>query len=52
MHVKAASTYDTKYQDDIISSLSENLMRKSNTDNDIYLIGVITSEGETNAINR
>ena len=46
LHVTAASTYETKYSNDTRALLSEMFFKKNNTNNDIWLIGIDTLDGQ------
>ena len=46
LHVTAASTYKTKYSNDTRALLSEMFFKKNNTNNDIWLIGIDTLDGQ------
>ena len=49
LHVIVIS-HDTKYRNDMINSLAENLMEKNHSNNDIWLVGVNAAEGAENTI--
>ena len=46
LHVTLPSTYNTKYFNDIINFLSQTLIKRNNSDNDIWLIGIYIPQGE------
>ena len=46
LHVTVASMYGTKYLDNTMKFLSDKFLRRNNSDNDIWLIGIDIPEGE------
>ena len=46
LHVTAASTYNTKYSNDTLTLLSEILLERNNTSNDVWLMGIEIKDGQ------
>ena len=46
LHVTAASTYKTKYSNDTLTLLSETLLNRNNTSNDVWLMGIEIKGGQ------
>ena len=46
LHVTAASTYNTKYSNDTLTLLSELLLKRNNTSNDVWLMGIEIKDGQ------
>ena len=46
LHVTAASTYETKYLNDTMKFLSDKFLKRDDSDNGIWLMGIDIQEGE------
>ena len=46
LHVTVASTYNTQYFNDTMKFISDKFLKRNNSDNDIWLIGIDIPEGD------
>ena len=46
LHVTAASIYKTKYSNDTLTLIAEILSKRSNTNNDVWLMGIDIKDGQ------
>ena len=50
LYVTAASAYDSKYSNETIQFLSDNFLKRENSDKDMWLFGIAVKEGVTHGM--